>query len=134
MLWETRRPLEDRFMTRLTSLRLLVAFSLIVVFTSAAMVASQRSATAMATAANTWLGSLTPEQKAQATFAFDSEERMRWHFIPTWTFARKGITIKEMTPQQLSLAQQLLKTGLSQKGYATATAIMDLETVLRAIE
>jgi hypothetical protein len=119
-------------MTRLTTLRLLVAFSIVV--RAAAMVASQRSASNMATAANAWLGSLSTEQRAKATFPFESEERLRWHFIPTWTFARSGLTIKDMDPQQRELANALLRSGLSQKGYSTTTAIMQLETILRAIE
>ncbi|MGH9386104.1 MAG: DUF3500 domain-containing protein [Vicinamibacterales bacterium] len=120
-------------MSRLTALRLVVASS-IVLIAGAAMVASQRSATAMANAANAWLTSLSPEQRTQATFAFDSEERLRWHFIPTWTFARKGLTIKEMAPKQRELAQAMLKSGLSQKGLVTANSIMELETILRAVE
>ena len=51
-------------MTRLTALRLVVASSIVVVFTGAAMVASQRSAANMATAANTWLGSPVAEAAA----------------------------------------------------------------------
>ena len=121
-------------MTRLNALRLVVASSLIVVFTGAAMVASQRSATSMANAANALLGSLSAEQRAKASFPFEGEERLRWHFIPTWTFARNGLTIKEMNPQQRDLAQALLKSGLSQKGYTAATSIMQLETILRAVE
>jgi hypothetical protein len=121
-------------MTRLNALRLVVASSLIVVFTGAAMVASQRSAATMATAANAWMGSLSAEQRGKASFPFEGEERLRWHFIPTYMFARNGLTIKEMNPQQRELAQALLKSGLSQKGYTAATSIMQLETILRAVE
>ncbi|HEX9366981.1 MAG TPA: DUF3500 domain-containing protein [Vicinamibacterales bacterium] len=96
--------------------------------------ASQRSASAMAGAANKWLTSLTPEQRQKAVFAFDSDERLKWHFIPNEMFARNGLTIKEMSEPQRALAHDLLKTGLSARGYLTATSIMDLENVLRAIE
>ena len=97
-------------------------------------VASQKSASAMAGAANKWVASLTPEQKAQATFAFDSEERLRWHFIPNEMHPRKGLTVKQMTEPQRALAHALLKTGLSAHGYLTATAIMELEKVLVVTE
>ena len=97
-------------------------------------IASQRSAAAMAGAANKWVASLTPDQKAQATFAFDSEERLRWHFIPNEMHPRKGLTVKQMTEPQRGLAHALLKTGLSARGYLTATAIMELEKVLVATE
>ena len=36
-----------------------------------------------------------------------------------------------MSEAQRAQAHALLKTGLSQRGYMTATAIMDLENVLR---
>ena len=97
-------------------------------------VASQRSATAMSGAANKWLASLTPEQKAQGTFPFDSEERLRWHFIPNEMHPRKGLTVKQMTEPQRALAHALLKTGLSARGHLTATAIMELEKVLVVTE
>jgi uncharacterized protein DUF3500 len=98
------------------------------------MVAAERSSSAMASAATKFLASLTPEQKQQATFAFDSDERLRWHFIPTETFPRKGLTIKEMNESQRKLAHDLIKAGLSQRGYLTASQIMELEKTLGAIE
>ena len=85
-------------------------------------------------AADRFLASLTPEQRAQATFEFQSDEREKWHFIPTEMFPRKGLTIQAMTDAQRAGAHDLLSAGLSQRGYLTATAIMDLEAVLRAIE
>jgi hypothetical protein len=77
---------------------------------------------------------LNPEQRQKASFAADSDERLRWHFIPTETFPRKGLTIGEMNDAQRAAAHDLLKAGLSQRGYLTATSIMDLETVLGALE
>ena len=96
--------------------------------------AAERSPANMATAATRFVAGLTPEQKAKAVFPFDGDERTRWHFIPTEMFARNGLTIKEMTEPQRQLARELLRAGLSQKGYLTATSIMDLEAVLAAIE
>ena len=98
------------------------------------MIAAERSSATMATAATKFLAGLTPEQRQQATFPFESDERLHWHFIPTETFPRKGLTIKEMTEPQRKLAHDLLKAGLSQRGYLTASSIMDLETVLGALE
>jgi len=114
--------------------RLAIAAALVLVSVTASTVASQRSATAMSSAASKWLASLSPEQRDRAVFPFDSEERMRWHYVPNETFPRKGLTIKDMTEAQRVLAHELLKTGLSARGYLTATSIMELEKVLRAIE
>lgn len=100
----------------------------------AGVVASERSARAMADAATRFVASLTPDERAQATFGFDSEERTHWHFIPTEVFARHGLLVKQMTEAQRKHAHDLLKAGLSQRGYLTATAIMELETVLGGLE
>jgi len=92
------------------------------------------SPAAMAAAATKFLESLMPEQRRQAMFAFDGDERTHWNFIPTEAFPRNGLTIMQMNQSQRKLAHDLLKVGLSQRGYMTATQIMDLETVLAAIE
>ena len=93
-----------------------------------------RSSSTMADAATRLLNSLTVEQRQQASFAFASDERLHWHFIPTEMFPRKGLLIRSMTAPQRAIAHELLKSGLSQRGYLTASSIMDLETVLKALE
>jgi hypothetical protein len=85
----------------------------------------------MSGAASAFLASLTPDQRTKATFTFDSPDRFDFHFIPR---ARKGLPLKEMTEAQREKAHVLLKTGLSQRGYATAATIISLENVLRATE
>src|SRR5262245_44639450 len=115
--------------------RLAIAAALIIVgLAGGVSIASQRSAAAMSAAAGKWLASLSAEQRTKAVFPFDSDERFRWHYIPNEMFERKGLTIKEMSETQRTLAHDLLKTGLSARGYLTATSIMELEKVLRAIE
>jgi len=85
----------------------------------------------MAAAANNLLATLTPEQKAKASFAYAEEERKNWHFIPR---VRKGLPLKEMTYEQRLLAHGLLATGLSARGYTKAVSIMSLESVLAILE
>jgi hypothetical protein len=85
----------------------------------------------MAETARQFLNSLTPEQRANAVFRFDDDERLNWHFIPK---PRKGLTLKEMSPAQRHLAHALLNAGLSQRGYVKASTIMSLEEVLRILE
>src|SRR5436190_20118412 len=85
----------------------------------------------MAAAANKFLASLEPGQKAKATFDFKGDERENWHFIPK---TRNGLTLKEMTPEQRKLAQALFASGFSQQGYSKATNIMSLEPVLFELE
>src|SRR5579884_4531460 len=89
------------------------------------------SASIMTETANRFLAALTPEQNAKATFPFDADERMNWHFIPK---ERKGLPLREMSPYQRHLASALLAAGLSQQGYIKAVSIMSLEDVLKMME
>jgi hypothetical protein len=107
---------------------------LVTVGLGVATIASQRSAAAMATAAQQWLDGLTADQRTRAVFPFDSEERFRWHFVPNELHERKGVQIKEMSETQRQRADALLHTGLSARGYLTAASIMELENVLQAVE
>jgi hypothetical protein len=121
-------------MSRLTALRLAVAAALITAFTGAAIIASQKSAATMQKAATQFLDSLSADQKAKASFPFESEERLRWHFIPNEMFPRKGLMIKDMNEAQRRLAHDLLRSGLSARGYMKVTSIIELEDILKAIE
>lgn len=85
----------------------------------------------MANATSRVLTSLDKEQIAQATFPFDSPERLNWHFIPR---ERKGLPIKSMNPAQRALTFGLLNTGLAASGYLKATTIMSLEQILLELE
>ena len=114
--------------------RLILALVCFAAAAAGALVAAERSSSAMAAAATAFVDSLTPAQKQQAVFAFDSEERTHWNFIPTEAFPRRGLTIMEMSDAQRERAHALMKAGLSQRGYMTATSIMALESVLGALE
>ena len=85
----------------------------------------------MAVAADRLLESLSPAQTAKATFPYESEERLNWHFIPR---ARKGLPIKELSSEQRALAFALIQSGLSGTGFLKATTIMSLEQILRELE
>jgi hypothetical protein len=89
------------------------------------------SGSQMATAAGRVLASLDKGQLDRAGFAFDSPERINWHFIPR---ERKGLPVKDMTPAQRALTFGLLHTGLGASGYLKATTIMSLEQILRDLE
>lgn len=85
----------------------------------------------MSDAAQNFVSALTTDQKGKAVYEFANDERFDWHFIPK---SRKGLPLKEMTPPQRALAQALLSSGLSQRGFAKATTIMSLEEILFDIE
>lgn len=87
--------------------------------------------TEMAAAANGFLATLSQEQKAKACFKFEDAERKNWHFIPR---TRLGLNLKEMRPDQRLMAQALLASGLSSKGYGKALGVMSLDAILAELE
>ena len=121
-------------MIRFASRRLVVAVVLVVALAAGAILSAQRASASMSTAATRFLASLTPEQRKQATFTLESEERLRFNFIPEEAFPRNGLPLRAMTDQQRTLAHELLKTALSERGYLTYTGIMQLENILKVTE
>jgi hypothetical protein len=121
-------------MSRFVTPRVMVAVALTTALAAGASLSAQRASANMITAANRFLQTLTPEQRTQVSFPFDAAERMRWNFIPDEMFPRNGLPIKAMTAAQRSAAHELLKTGLSERGYMTYTQIMELEKILQVIE
>ena len=122
------------------STRILLAAAVFMSLAGLAFVAQQIEApgTQMVTAAQTFQSSMTAEQKAQASFAFDSKERTNWNFVPLQDKnrkpTRKGLALAEMTPEQKKAALALVKAGTSDVGLVTATTIMTLENILREQE
>jgi len=86
------------------------------------------------------LASLTPDQQSKTKLAFQGDERLFWHYIPTddipkrYNKPRMGLILAEMTPAQKHLATALLSAGLSQSGLIKATSIMSLEEILKVME
>jgi hypothetical protein len=85
----------------------------------------------MARAAQTFLAALDADARTKARFRFDAEERFNWHFVPR---PRAGLPLKQMAEPHRRAAMDLLRAGLSEKGYTKAEAIRALEPVLAEIE
>lgn len=98
---------------------------------SANLANAPRSSQQMTAAASTFLASLSDAQRDQATFEFDSEERLNWHYIPR---ERKGLPLRSLEGAPLQNALALLRTGLSEAGYDQALNVMSLEEVLYLLE
>lgn len=94
-------------------------------------ISAPETARHMFQAAETFLESLSPEQRKSASFSFKDDERYDWHYTPR---KRSGLALKDMSADQQALSLKLLKVGLSQSGYWKSTTIMKLEAVLREIE
>ena len=99
-----------------------------------ALAEQRRDVARMASAADAFLSSLSAEQRARASYDFEDEERLRFHFIPNEMFERRGVMLADMSETQRERAHDLLRAGLSQRGYMTATEVMELEDVLLALE
>lgn len=117
------------------SKRILIS-TMVVACVAALLVAQQRSsvtpkADAMMQAAQAFLGTLSDEQKGQATFGFEDAERTNWHFIPR---ERKGLPLKDLEGDALKAAHRLIASGLSDAGYDQALNVMSLEEILYLLE
>src|SRR5919112_5426990 len=111
-------------MRRSVALALLLAGGVVVIARSAA---PPPPPPGMTTAARAFLESLSPELKGKAQLPLDAEERMNWFYTPV---PRKGLPLKEMNDAQRRAAMDLLRAGLSEKGYTKAETIRALEDVL----
>src|SRR5258708_35333691 len=89
----------------------------------------------MADAANAFLNSLWPDQKAKVSYAFDDDERLSWHFVPTGVNykpgdreLRKGMPMGAMQPFQREPATALLTAGLGSQGELKTRPTRALDT------
>src|SRR5262245_47901582 len=120
--------------------RMLIALALVACLTGVAYVSqlTDPAGVKMANAANQFLASLTQDQKARATFAFDEKERLNWHFVPLQDAQKKstrqGVPLEDMNAEQKKAALNLLRAGTSPSGYTKATTIMSLEAILNELE
>ena len=122
------------------TVRILLAGFVLSSLAGLAYVAQQpeSSGVKMVSAAKDFLATLKADQKAQASFDFDSKERFNWNFVPLQDknkkTTRKGLSLEEMTPEQKKAALALVKAGTSDVGFHAATTIMSLEAILKEQE
>jgi hypothetical protein len=81
--------------------------------------------------AENFLNSLDASQKSKAQYTFDDKERFNFHFVPR---TRNGIRLRDLNETQRQKAFDLLRASLSEQGFKKATAIIELENVLREVE
>ena len=104
-------------------------FFLIVPFSLKAQFSGHSSSIAV-----TFIGSLDSSQKARSVFDFEQMSRFEWHYLPATMASRQGIAIRELNRTQKQNFYILLKTYLSDKGYAKTTDIMSYEYLLKELE
>ena len=82
----------------------------------------------IADAANRFLLSLDDGQRRKTLIAFDSANRLDWHYIPR---TRSGLALGEMRADQADAARALFASVLNQRGLELLDGVRLLEGVLR---
>lgn len=85
----------------------------------------------MAQAASQWVGSLSADQKAKATFHYMDGERFFWYYPP---LNRHGLPLRDMSTDQREGAHALMATGLTQSAAERAKGIIQHELILGPLE
>lgn len=98
---------------------------------TASALAHPAASAEMAAAAEAFLESLRPEQRAKAALALGDPARTEWRFVPA---ERKGLYLREMDAAQREKAGALLRATLSAEGVRKAQGVQALEGVLQAME
>ena len=96
------------------------------------LAAQPRTVTAkVVEAANAFLATLSPEERAKCTFGFTSSQRTGWSNLPSGIFQRNGLRFGDMTSRQREAALALVAAALSREGYQKVTDIMNGDEVLK---
>lgn len=82
-------------------------------------------------AAQSFLKTLNDDQRRRCIFAYDSDERLNWHYIPR---PRKGIPLRDLEGDARKAAHALIRSSLSEAGYDQALNVMSLEEILYLLE
>ena len=93
--------------------------------------AHAQAAADMAAAAAAWLNSLSPEQRAKATYEYMDGERVFWYYPP---LNRHGLALRDMDDEQRKRAYGIMESGLTPRAYKQAAQIIDHETILGKLE
>ena len=122
--------LEPR-LTRSAALRLAAAGAAALALDARPARAAPTDGEAAEAAARAFVASLSPAQRARASFPFAGPERTRWHWTVPAAVPRNGLPLRAMSPRQRGLALALLRSSSSQAGYRKALHIMALQGVLQ---
>lgn len=84
-------------------------------------------------AASAFLESLSSDQFDRTTFAIDDDEWRRWCNVDNGIYERQGVSLKEMSATQKTLAFELMQVSLSAKGLQLSKDIMKTDQTLREL-
>ena len=84
----------------------------------------------MTLAATLFFEALDAPQRDKASYAFNHDERYRWHWTTPRGFPRNGLPLREMNDDQRSRAFDLLQASLSSMGFEKSLNIISLQNNL----
>jgi hypothetical protein len=90
-----------------------------------------RAASEIEGATRAWLDVLDADQRARATFMFETDERFAWQYTPG---PREGLAIRDMRPDQRAAAMSMTAASLSARTATEVEAVIALESVLGELE
>ena len=85
----------------------------------------------LAEAVGVWLGSLNAAQRSRATFAFDSNVRFEWGYVPG---SREGLALGDMAQAQRDAAFDIIQAAMSDRGATEVRGVIELEPILGDLE
>jgi hypothetical protein len=121
----------DLRLTRGAALRLAAGAAGLALGARSARAAPVQATNEIEAATRSLLASLSPAQRAQASFPFGGAERTRWHWTVPSSVPRNGLPLGQMSTEQRRLALALLRASTSPVGYRKAVDIMSLQGVLQ---
>lgn len=71
---------------------------------------------------------LDPMQRRAGLYPFDAPARLDWHYVPR---SRPGLAFRGLNAEQRAAAEALLRTVLSEEGFARFEGVRILEAILR---
>ena len=84
-------------------------------------------------AAESFLSSLTQEQKQRTQFGIEDEEWRKWCNVDNGIYDRQGVSLKKMTEPQKKAAFHLMQVSLSAKGLQLSKDIMKTDQTLKEL-
>jgi hypothetical protein len=96
---------------------------------------AQTATSRIVSAANTFLSTLSEQQRQKVLFPFnDEKQRATWSNLPTSFVPRGGLSLKELNTAQRSAAMALVSSALSRRGFEKVQQIMEGDEVLKTKE
>ena len=82
-------------------------------------------------AANAFLDTLGPGERAKARFPFNSPQKTNWSNLPTGIYQRNSVRLGDLSSAQRNAALALMATVLSREGYQKIMDIMNGDEILK---